>query len=60
MKYLGVKEVKELLKVGDSKAYTIIRQLNKELSEKGYLIVRGKIPDKYLLERFYLDKGDAT
>lgn len=55
MRYLGVNDVKELLRVGDSKAYAIIRELNKELSEQGYMIVRGKIPEKYLLERFYCE-----
>ena len=55
MKYLSVEEVKELLQVGESKAYSIIRELNKELSEKGYLTVRGKVPEKYLLERFYFE-----
>lgn len=53
VKYLGVEEVKQLLHIKDSKAYDIIRQLNAELSQKGYLTVRGKVPEKYLLERFY-------
>ncbi|MEA4933685.1 MAG: transcriptional regulator [Lawsonibacter sp.] len=53
MNLLGVEEVKSLLDVKDSKAYSIIRQLNKELERKGYLIVRGKVPKTYLLERFY-------
>lgn len=53
MKLLGVEEVNILLKVKDTKAYYIIRQLNAELEAKGYLTVRGKVPEKYLLERFY-------
>ena len=55
MQYLGVEEVKERLKIGTSKAYSIIRELNKELSDKGFMIVRGKVPEKYLLERFYFE-----
>ncbi len=55
MQYLGVEEVKERLKIGTSKAYAIIRELNKELSDKGFMIVRGKVPEKYLLERFYFE-----
>ena len=53
MNLIGAEEVKAMLGVGTSKAYGIIRQLNAELTEKGYLVVRGKVPKRYLLERFY-------
>ena len=53
MKYMGVEEVKQVLQIKDSKAYAVIRILNAELAQKGYLTVRGKVPEKYLLERFY-------
>ncbi len=55
MRLLGVEEVKTFLSVKDSKAYGIIRQLNKELEDKGFLVVRGKVPEKYLRERFYFE-----
>ena len=51
MKMLDVQQVKETLKVSKSKAYEIIRTLNRELEDKGYLIVRGKIREDYLFER---------
>jgi len=53
MQLIGVEEVKKILGVGENRAYTIIRQLNKELEQKGYLTIRGKVPRKYLEERFY-------
>lgn len=53
LKYMGVEEVKQVLQIKDSKAYAVIRKLNAELAQKGYLTVRGKVPEKYLLERFY-------
>ena len=53
MKLLGVEQVKELLQVKNSKAYDIIRQLNAELTAQGYLTVKGRVPEKYLMERFY-------
>lgn len=53
MKLLGVEDVKALLGVKTGKAYEIIRQLNSELEAKGYLVVRGKVSEKYLRERFY-------
>ena len=30
-----------------------ILNLNKELEEQGYLTLRGKVPTKYFVERFY-------
>ena len=51
MKMLNVNDVKNLLQVSKPKAYEIIRTLNAELKEKGYLTVQGKIREDYLLER---------
>ncbi|MEO2656007.1 DNA-binding protein, partial [Blautia wexlerae] len=31
----------------------IIGNLNKELEEQGYLTLRGKVPTKYFVKRFY-------
>ncbi len=52
-RFLDVNDVCEILGVGKSKAYQTIRKLNKELESNGYLIVAGKIPKKYFLERIY-------
>lgn len=53
MNLIGVNEVREILGVGESLAYKIMKQLNEELEKKGYLVIRGKIPREYLEERFY-------
>ncbi len=53
MDLLKAKDVAELLDVGINKAYEIIRQLNRELKEKGYLVVENRVPRKYLMERYY-------
>ncbi|MGL5125860.1 transcriptional regulator [Cetobacterium sp.] len=55
---IAVKEVAELCSVGNGKAYQIIREVNKEMKEKGYLIIRGRVNKLYLLERFGIIKGD--
>ena len=47
------KDLQELLGVSESKAYQYIRIMNQELSEKGFLTVRGKIPCAYVQERFF-------
>ena len=51
--YYTVDEVKNLMGVAETKAYNIIKQLNKELEDKGYITVRGKVSKKYFNERFY-------
>lgn len=48
---LRVKEVSEKLKVSKGKAYEIIRDLNKELKEKGYITIQGRIREDYLIHR---------
>lgn len=51
------KDLQELLGVSESKAYQYIRIMNQELSEKGFLTVRGKVPCAYVSERFFGVKG---
>lgn len=51
--YLEAKDVADVMGISVSSAYKIIRGLNKELSEQGYIIVAGKIPKKYFAERCY-------
>ena len=53
MDLLKAKDVAELLDIGMNKAYEVIRQLNAELEAKGYLVVKNRVPRKYLMERYY-------
>ena len=48
MKLLDVEGVKALIPVQNTKAYAIIRQLNEELQSKGYMTIRGHVPERYL------------
>ena len=52
---LDVDEVAEICKVKRGKAYSIIREINKEMKEKGFIIIRGRVNRSYLLKRFGLD-----
>lgn len=52
-----VDDLKEILCVGDTKAYAIIRDLNEELQKKGYMTVRGRVPVQYFNERFFAVKA---
>ena len=49
----NVKDIQGLLGVSESKAYQYIRVMNDELQEKGFLVVRGKVPRAYVEERFF-------
>lgn len=46
-------DVAQMLGVGKSSAYGIIKRLNDELEKSGFLTVSGRIPKKYFFERFY-------
>ena len=47
----------EMSNIGKSKAYHIIHQLNHELEELGFLVVRGRVPYNYVVERFNIKEG---
>lgn len=50
-KFMKVEEVAEFLGVSVSRAYKIMRQLNKELEAKGKITTSGRVSRKYLIER---------
>lgn len=50
-KFMRVNEVADLMGISKSRAYKIMRQLNKELEAKGKITTSGRISRKYLLER---------
>jgi hypothetical protein len=51
--YYTVDDVTVLLGIAKPTAYKIVQQLNKELKEKGYIVVAGRISRKYFEERCY-------
>lgn len=52
-RFLKAEDVAEIMECSKSAAYTIIRQLNDELKEKGFVVMHGKINAKYFNERIY-------
>lgn len=57
--YIGAEEIMEYLDCKESKAYTMIRELRKELIEQGLLTPAypiGKIPRKYFFERCMIEE----
>lgn len=49
-----------MLSVSKTHAYKIIRQLNQELEEQGYITTPGRVPKAYFEERCYLAKAVDT
>ncbi len=51
--YITAQQVSEVMGIGKSKAYQIIREMNKELKSMGYITVAGKCPLQYFKQKFY-------
>lgn len=47
--FLRVEDVQEILQVKENTAYAVIRKLNKQLKEKGFETLRGRVNKKILL-----------
>ncbi len=56
--FIRVDEVAEILGVSKSYAYKIVKKLNDELKEKGFLTISGRVNKKYFMERVYYSPPD--
>lgn len=57
---ITAQDVVNMLGVSKGHAYKIIRQLNKELADNGYIVVSGKIPKAYWDKKFYGYQSETT
>ena len=48
-----------MCQISESKAYAIIKQLNEELKEKGFIVFRGRVSKAYFMEKMYGMKEDV-
>lgn len=55
--FVRAKEIAEEMGVSESKAYKIIRQLNNELKDQGFVTVQGRLSRQYFEERVYGTKA---
>lgn len=53
MQFYTIEDVMIILGVRQSKAYQIIRDLNKELKDQGKITIAGKVSKRYFDERIY-------
>lgn len=49
--FYRVDDVMKMMGVKETKAYELIRDLNKELKQKGKIVVAGRVSKKYFDER---------
>ncbi len=58
-KYMvSAEEIAEKLCISKAHAYKLVRQMNKELLQNGYVIVAGKVPRPYWEEKTYGEQGE--
>ena len=60
--YYTAAEIAEMIGVGRTSAYVIVRQLNDELAANGYLTVKGKIPKEFFNEKYFggVTRGEVS
>lgn len=51
--FISASELAEMLEISRSHAYKIIKKLNEQLEEKGFMTLNGKVSRKYVQKKFY-------
>ena len=52
-KLIRAEDVAKELDISKAYAYKLIQQMNRELREKGYMTIAGRVNRRYFEERFY-------
>lgn len=50
---IRAEDVAERLGISRTSAYSVIKELNRELAEKGYMTVTGKVSKDYFEQRYF-------
>lgn len=56
--FITAQELAEMLGISKPYAYKLIKQMNNELREKGFITISGKVSRRYFEEKFYGMEGD--
>lgn len=51
--YYTAADVRKMLGISRGKAYQLIKELNEELAQLGYIVLAGKVPKKFFAEKVY-------
>lgn len=57
--FITAEEVAEMLGISKPYAYKLIKQMNNELRDKGFITISGKVSRRYFKEKFYGMEGDS-
>lgn len=52
--FYDASDVSVLLDISRSSAYRLIKQMNTELSDKGFIVIRGKVNKNFFEKKLYL------
>lgn len=55
--FLSAQEVAQLMGISIPLAYKIIRKLNEELKDQGYITIAGRINQQYFLQKIHCEKA---
>ena len=58
--YYNTADIVAMLGISMGKSYKILREMNSELSSKGFLTIAGKIPVAYFKEKWYGAAKEAS
>lgn len=53
--FLNADDVAQIMTISKAKAYQIIKKLNVELSDMGFITISGKISKSYFAKKIYID-----
>lgn len=56
--FITTQELAEMLGISKPYAYKLIKQMNNELCDKGFITISGKVSRRYFEEKFYGMEGD--
>ena len=59
-RYVRAAEVAEMIGVSRAKAYKMVAEMNEELKAQNYLVISGRVPRKYLMEKLYQWKSQLV
>lgn len=51
--YYTAAEIAQMIGVGRTTAYGIVKQMNEELKSRGFLVVRGKVPKEFFDAKYF-------
>ena len=51
--FLRAEEIAEMLEISQAYAYKLIQQMNRELKERGCIVISGRVDRQYFYDHFY-------